>query len=115
MPELVNRTTGKILTPHLKVALTATERMKGLIGHPPLVDDEMLWIPYCMSIHTFFMSFPIDCVFLDDRLRVCTLKPRIEPWRIIWPIWRARSVIEMAAGEIEQRQIQIGDELYVGN
>ena len=68
-----------------KVARTLFERIRGLIGVKNLPPGEGLLILRCNSIHTFFMSFPIDAVFLDRSDRVVKVVRNIRPWRFfVW-------------------------------
>ena len=81
-----------------KVAKNAFERMRGLIGRPPPAPGEGLLIPKCNAIHTFFMKYPIDAVFLDRENRVVKAVRGIRPWRpFVWGGWRAVKVLETAA------------------
>lgn len=66
------------------------------------------------SIHTAFMRFPIDVVFLDRNLRVVKLVEHMRPWRTA-SARRARTTLELAAGEIAQREIRVGHSLAVLN
>ena len=54
-------------------------RLSGLLGRPPLVLGQALWLHPCHAIHTLGMSYPIDVLFLDERMqpvkRVCALRP----------------------------------------
>ena len=78
-----------------KVARTLRERMRGLIGSPRPADGEGLLIEKCNAIHTFFMDYPIDALFLDRRGNVVRKVSRIKPWRpFVWGGFRARSVLE---------------------
>ena len=79
-----------------RVARTFAERAKGLIGTKDLAADEGMLIEKCNAIHTFFMSFPIDAVFLDDSDRVVKVVRGIKPWRpLVWGGWRAKKVLEL--------------------
>lgn len=115
MPDSILRRHDQILSHELAIADSLISRLIGLLGKDRLRDDEMLWIKRCNSIHTFFMKFPIDCIFLDSQMKVCALKANILPWRIVFPIWSARSVIELRAGQIAALNIKVGDELHVGH
>ena len=64
------------------------------------------------SIHTFFMRFPIDIVFLDRDFRVVDVRDRLKPWRAAGKR-RAQAVLELAAGEGERRGIVLGERLQV--
>ena len=81
-----------------KVARTLFERMKGLIGAKSLRTGEGLLILGCNSIHTFFMSFPIDATFFDRRGDVVKVVRNIRPWRpFVWGGFRAVKVLETAS------------------
>jgi uncharacterized membrane protein (UPF0127 family) len=85
-----------------KVARTLFERMKGLIGTKSLPPGEGMLILRCNSIHTFFMSFPIDAVFLDRHDRVVKTVRGIRPWHpFVWGGFRAVKVLETASAEAE--------------
>jgi uncharacterized membrane protein (UPF0127 family) len=79
-----------------KVARTFFQRAKGLIGTRYLERGEGLLILRCNSIHTFFMSFPIDAVFLDRNDKVVKIVRNIRPWRLfVWGGFRAVKVLEV--------------------
>jgi uncharacterized membrane protein (UPF0127 family) len=85
-----------------KVARTFFERAKGLIGTKSLMPGEGLLILRCNSIHTFFMSFPIDAAFLDRNDNVVKVVRNIHPWRLfVWGGVRARQVLETAADGVD--------------
>lgn len=90
-------------------------RLKGLLGKSGLAQGEALWIDRCNSIHTCFMRFPIDVVFVDDRMMVRKIHRNLPPWRLTWPVLKASSVIEMPAGTLQTHLIEVGDELHVGD
>lgn len=82
------------------LADTWWSRLRGLIGHSPLLPDEALWIVPCSQIHTHFMREPIDTVFLDADLRVATTIHAMPPWRISPWVRRASTVLEFSAGSM---------------
>lgn len=114
MAKLMNKTTNQTLIPDLEVARTFLSRGKGLLGREGLAPGQALWIHQCNSIHTCFMKFSIDCVFVDKNLRVKAIRQDVRPWRMVLPVWGAASVIEMASGNIRELNINVGDQLYVG-
>ena len=114
MMKLENTTTQQKLIPNLEVAKSFTSRGKGLLGRSSLAEDCALWIHHCNSIHTFFMKFAIDCVFVDKNLKVKAVYQDVRPWRLILPVWGASSVIEMASGTSRKLKISVGDQLNVG-
>ncbi len=104
----LNHTRGAILAAKLEVAGSGTARRKGLLGRENLASGEGLWIVPCESVHTFFMRFPIDLVYLDRKNRVRKLCAGVGPWRISACLM-ARSVLELPAGAIRATQTQRGD------
>ena len=81
-----------------RVARTLFERIRGLIGTKSLPEGEGMLILRCNSIHTFFMSFPIDAAFLDRDGNVVKTVRNIRPWRFfVWGGFRAVKVLETAS------------------
>jgi hypothetical protein len=85
-------------------------RMRGLIGRRGLPAGEGLLLTPAPAIHTAFMRFPIDALFLDRDLRVLEIAERLRPWRVASK-QKARSVLELAAGECARRGVEVGDRL----
>jgi uncharacterized membrane protein (UPF0127 family) len=113
--KLINRTRQSQVAAHVRVAESLFARTKGLIGESSLAPQNALWIKHCASIHTCFMSFPIDVVFVDRDLKVKAVYRELPAWRVTWPAWGARSVFEMPAGTLKSTPVEVGDELYVGD
>lgn len=83
-----------------RVARSFAERAKGLIGTKDLPDGEGLLILKCNAIHTWFMSFPIDAVFLDKNDQVVKIVRNIRPWRfLVWGGFKAVKVLETKSRE----------------
>ena len=114
MVSLKNKSTNRILIGHLEIAKSFAARGKGLLGRKSLPQDQALWIHRCNSIHTCFMRFAIDCVFVDKSLKVKAVYTDVRPWRWVFPVWGANSVIEMSSGESMRLGINVGDQLDVG-
>ena len=77
---------------------TFSSRLFGLIPRKTLGPDEGLWLDPCAMIHTCFMSFPIDAVFLDSGHKVVKIVPSLRPWRFSPWVYEAESVLEFPAG-----------------
>jgi uncharacterized protein len=86
--------------------------MRGLLGRSGLPEGEGILLRPAGSIHTFFMRFAIDVVFLDRDLVVVGIEHSLGPWRTAGRRG-AKSVVELASGECERRGIQVGDALAV--
>jgi uncharacterized protein len=85
-------------------------RMRGLIGRRGLPAGEGLLLTPAPSIHTAFMRFPIDALFLDRDLRVLDIRASMPPWRVASKR-TARAVLELSAGECARRGVEVGDRL----
>jgi uncharacterized protein len=92
------------------IADRALPRMKGLLGRRSLPPGEGLLITPAPSIHTWFMRFPIDVVFLGRDLEVIDIVEGLPPWRTAGRRV-AKAVLELAAGEAARRGVAIGDRL----
>lgn len=94
------------------MAARPLRRMRGLLGRSGLPEGEGILLRPAGSIHTFFMRFAIDAVFLDRDLVVVGIEPSLGPWRTA-SRRSAKSVVELASGECQRRGIEIGDALAV--
>jgi uncharacterized membrane protein (UPF0127 family) len=115
--KLIHSKSNQTLLAEIAQADTLSSRLKGLLGRKNLSSHQGLWIRRCNSIHTFFMQFNIDCLFLNSNMQVVSWKTNIPRRRVILPVWRASSVIETSAGVIqslvEAKQLQQGDSVHV--
>ena len=66
----------------------------------------------CESVHTFFMKFPIDLVYLDKKRKVRKVRHAVPAWRLSACL-TAHSIIELPAGTVEKTGTQAGDELSI--
>jgi len=109
----INLRNGNKLSDNVQVACSLLKRMKGLLGKSKLPAGESMWIEPCMSIHTFFMRFPIDVVFLNKRNQVVALIKNILPNRLTRLYPKAVGVLELPAGTIEATATEIGDKIEI--
>ncbi|MBI3977975.1 MAG: DUF192 domain-containing protein [Chloroflexi bacterium] len=108
---IANRTRGAVLAAHCAVARSFLDRFVGLMGRAGLPEDAGLLIVPCNSIHSAFMRFRFDAVFLDRQFRVVHLIRAMPPYRLSRIVFRAHSVLELPAGTVERTGTQVGDEL----
>ena len=108
---LVNARNDVTIASEVNLALTRAERRKGLLGRDSLDPSAALVISPCSSIHTMFMRFPIDVIFVDRDGRAVRIVKAMVPWRIAMA--RAHAVIELPAGSLGPRDVKVGDELYL--
>jgi uncharacterized membrane protein (UPF0127 family) len=108
-PQLVvNSTRSTVLATQLEVAGTGGSRRKGLLGRESLLPGEGLWIKPCESVHTFFMRFAIDLVYLDRKLCVRKVRSNVGPWRMS-ACFSAHSVLELPVGVVSASRTERGD------
>ena len=107
-----NQTRNTVLADAADMADTSEKRRTGLLKHERLERGEGLWIVPCESVHTFFMKFPIDLVYLDKKKIVRKVRNAVPAWRVSACL-TAHSILELPAGTIEQTGTRVGDELTV--
>ncbi|MEK7287854.1 MAG: DUF192 domain-containing protein [Elusimicrobiota bacterium] len=108
---LINVTRGFAIAQQVRVAGGFFERIRGLLGQPPLEAGEALIIPsVCPQVHTFFLGYTIDVVFLNSEGIVVGLET-VRPWRWskIYP--KANRVVELIEGTIKRSKTQLGDRI----
>ena len=98
---------GNVVCERCTLARNPYSRMRGLLGRGGLAQGEGLLLQPAGSIHTFFMRFPIDAVFLDRERRVVRIASDVRPWRTA-AAKRSRAVLELAAGEAARVGLQPG-------
>jgi uncharacterized membrane protein (UPF0127 family) len=104
----VRREDGRVVCERCRVAASPSSRLRGLLGRKGLETGEGLLLRPASSIHTWFMRFPIDAVFVDPDGTVVRIAGDLRPWRVAGRRG-ARSVLELAAGECERRGLETGD------
>lgn len=107
-----NLTRNQMLGSQVNEANSFGRRLRGLMFRSHLELGEGLLIRPCQSVHTHFMRFPIDVLFLDDDHRVVHLISAMAPWRLSPTIRGAAMVLELAAGAAGTTQV--GDQLHIG-
>ena len=106
-----NRTRQAVLGDAVDVADTQAKRNTGLLKHSQLGPGEGLWID-TWSVHTFFMKFPIDLVYLDKKRKVRKVRKAVPAWRLSACL-TAHSILELPAGTIEATGTQAGDVIEI--
>ena len=110
--KLINRRTGQTIASAVEIADTRRTRRRGLLGRDAMDPSAALILTPCCSIHTAFMRFAIDVMFVNRRGEVVRVVHHLPPWRIaVAPT--ARSVIEFRGGTLASHDVRIGDRVYV--
>ncbi len=98
---------GAIMCARCALADRPWTRMRGLLGRSGLPQDEGMLFRHTGSVHTMFMRFPIDVVFLDGDLRVLSVRAGVPPWKAVKQRG-ARVTVELAAGEAARVGVEPG-------
>ena len=87
-------------------------RILGLMFKPNMNGMGGLLLNPCNSIHTFFMRFPIDVIFLSQDNKVIKIHRNMVPWRMSWIYFKARKTLELPSGSLPT-SVQEGSQLEV--
>ncbi len=107
---LCNARTSRAIASDVEFAVTRKARRRGLLGRRSFDGSTALILSPCCAIHTAFMRFPIDVVFLDGEWRVLRMALEMPPWRAAIATG-AVAVVELPSGSLRTREVAIGDRL----
>lgn len=107
---ILNLSRERVVCERGVVANRALPRMRGLLGRRHLPAGEGLLLEPAPAIHTAFMRFPIDVVFLARDRTVVSVRHRLAPWRIAGAR-RAVASLELPAGRAAEVGVEKGDVL----
>lgn len=110
---LINQTKNVVLAEDIFIANTVFTRIKGLLGRSILLPSQALILDPCNAVHTFFMRFPIDILFLDKENRVIKAISDLKPNRVSRTYWKANKVVELPAGKLNLTNTGIKDQLKI--
>lgn len=108
---LFNLSKQIVLAEHVEIAASFWPRLMGLMGRAGLEDGSALVLKPCNSVHTCFMRFKIDVLFLSGGLQVLHLEPSMLPYRFSKFVKGAVQVIELPAGTIAKTGTKTWDQL----
>jgi hypothetical protein len=110
---LHNLTKELLIVDHVIVAKSLSEKIRGLMCRKSFPKSSAMFFHGCPSVHTFFMNFPIDVVFLDKNMVVTKVIEDLKPWRCTAPLqFKNRYCLEFYSNGISQK-ISKGDKLDV--
>ena len=110
---LTNARSRHVIARDVELALTRKARRQGLLKRTYLSPDAALVLAPCFMVHTAFMQFAIDVIFVDRKWQVQHIVRELPPWRMA-ACARAHATIELAAGALEEHDIEVGDRLCLG-
>lgn len=108
---ILNSTKNVTVTNTEEIANTFLKRLKGLLGRSHLPEKHGMLIYPCKQIHSYFMKFPFDAVFLTRDNRVIYFMEDVKPGKISPLIAKAFSVLELPAGTVRKSGIELNDKL----
>ena len=109
---LRNRRSGRVLARRLLPALDSKTRRTGLLGRTSLAEGEAMIIAPTNAIHTWFMRFAIDIVFVNREGRIVKTRSTLKPWRMTGAL-RGYAAIELPAGSLQSHDTIRGDILEI--
>jgi uncharacterized membrane protein (UPF0127 family) len=105
-----NTANGNVVAEPVELATSRNARRRGLLGRDSLAPGHGMLIAPCSSIHTWFMRFPIDVIFVTRDGLVVKLGRHVVPWRLM--LGRgAYATVELASGGIDRSGVSVGDRL----
>lgn len=104
---------GKIIATNVAIADNFGSRLMGYMFQPRPHKPGIIFEP-AISIHTFFMNFPLDVIFMDGSYKIIKIYRNLKPWRHTWFYFNSRKTLELPAGEFPS-EIKEGDVLEVKN
>lgn len=114
MARVINQTKGTVVAQQLRVASSLWSRLWGLMGRKELPAGQALYLPSTSSIHTAFMRFPIDVVFLSEGGEVRKVAKAMKPFRLA-AAKGVKGALELPAGTAARGQVEPGDRLVFTN
>jgi len=109
--QLINITNGAVLADVVQIAGNFMTRLKGLIGRTGLESDEAFIIQPCKAVHTCFMSFPIDVIFLNNESYILSTMENMQPYSFSPIVTGSHMVIELPAGRLAATLTGVGHQL----
>jgi hypothetical protein len=107
--KIVNISKNTVLADKARIADTFWARLIGLLNRNCLFKGEALVLTPSNSIHSFFMRFSFDAIFVDRQKKVVAILAAFKPFRISRIYFRAYSTIELPCETIRSTHTQIGD------
>lgn len=108
--KLAKSETGKTIIDKVLITENWLERARGLLGRDQLQAGEAMLISPCNSVHTFFMSYTIDVVYLDKNLKIVKICPELGPWQLSG-CSSAAMVLELPAQTANNLNLQVGTQI----
>lgn len=112
---LKNKTTDTIISENLSIADSYFKRLKGLMFTNVLPSQNALQIIPCSQIHTFFMNYSIDVLYIDTDNNIISIDEELSPGKIGKHVKNAVSVVELPCGKVKSAHLKVGQTIAFGD
>jgi uncharacterized membrane protein (UPF0127 family) len=109
--KLIIQESGQQVGHRIAEAYSFLRRLRGLMLTSSLSEGSGLHIRPCRSIHSFFMRYPIDVLYLDKENYIVGIQHRLTPGKLGAVFRGTRSVVELPAGTLEGESVQLGQKV----
>ena len=108
---LINTATEAVVAQQVELASTFGQRLRGLMGRREMPPGSAMLLYPCNAVHTCFMRFPIDIIFLDREGHVLEIVHSLPPFHFTGTVKESRLVVELPAGQAVAAGIMVNHKL----
>ena len=102
---------GECIAKEIEIAKTFFDRLVGLLGRFTIDANYGLFFPGCRSIHTIFMKFSLDIIFLDKNMRITKMISKMPPNRVAYGLFDTKNTLELLGGTLNNYVLKVGDQI----
>lgn len=110
---MIVRRGEQVIASRVDLAGSFALRLKGLLGKKRLLPGEGLWLRPCTRIHTWFMAFPLDVLYLDQAGKILDYSLGLPPGKIGPRVKGCAQVLEVGIGTIRKHSLKKGQQLRI--
>lgn len=110
MIKLLKAENKEIILDEIEIADTIWKRFSGLMFKKKIPSNKGMLLRPSNSVHTFFMKFPIDVIFVDKNDQVIRVVPNMQPYRISPIVFKSTYIIE-SRPNILSKKLKVGDKI----
>jgi uncharacterized protein len=103
-----NGASDALLLPLCHIAATPLARMRGLLLRSADYARQGMLITPCRAIHSMWMGYAIDAVFLDQQGAISSIVAQVQPWRLMVADSAAYATLELACGQAAELELHGG-------
>lgn len=106
---MVNKKNDVVIANKVAVANTFVTRLRGLMFKKNFEENSAIMIFPCKIIHTFFMRFSIDVIFLSKDNMVLNIIENMTPGKISSLVKDSQTIVELPTGKVKESKLKQGD------